>query len=88
MHTHLGPEMRSTLLGFHAITGCDQTGRFSGFTKYSCWKVLMNATQTTYNALQSIGAGDYISDETKNGLKPHIPYFEQKSFKTCFQSTV
>ena len=33
LHSHLGPELCTSLLGFHALTGCDQTGKFAEFTK-------------------------------------------------------
>ena len=36
LHSHLGPELCTSLLGFHTLTGCDQTGKFAGFTKKAC----------------------------------------------------
>ena len=31
-----------TLLGFHALTGCDQTGKFYGHSKLSCWQTFLS----------------------------------------------
>ena len=39
------PQVYKALLGFHAFTGSDQTGKFHGFSKRSCWKYL-RAPQT------------------------------------------
>ena len=36
LNSHLGPELCTSLLGFHALTGCKQTGKFAGFTKKMC----------------------------------------------------
>ena len=37
----LGPQICKAILGFHAITGCDQTGKFFGISKLSCWKAFV-----------------------------------------------
>ena len=36
----LDKEKVRALPGFHAFTGCDQTGKFRGFLKETCWKHL------------------------------------------------
>ena len=54
----LGPELCKSLLGFHALTGCDQTGKFSGFSKLSCWKVLIDSSPHVLNALQLLGSAE------------------------------
>ena len=36
LHSHLDPELCTSLLAFHALTTCDQSGKFSGFTKKTC----------------------------------------------------
>ena len=71
MHTHLGPELCSYLLGFHTVTGCDQKGRFCGYGKPSCWKVLMNASKKVSNSLRSLGEQD-ITDDVTNGLEEFV----------------
>ena len=71
MYTHLGPELCSSLLSFHAMAGCDQTGRFCGYGKPSSWKVLMNASKKVSNSLRSLGEQD-ITDYVKNGLEKFV----------------
>ena len=36
LHSRLGPELCTSLLGFHALTGCDQTGKVARFYKKMC----------------------------------------------------
>ena len=68
LHSHLGPERCTSLLGFHAVTGCDQTGKFVGFTKKTCWKVLVDASPDVTSAFRSLGQCE-ISDKIKPGLE-------------------
>ena len=39
----LGEEKCKALLGLHYFTGCDQTAKFYGKTKLSCWKTFLNS---------------------------------------------
>ena len=41
IYENLSPSIRHVLLGFHVFTGCDQTGKFSGFGKPSCSTTLI-----------------------------------------------
>ena len=43
VYENLSPSIRHALLEFHAYTGCDQTEKYSGFGKPSCWTMLMNS---------------------------------------------
>ena len=43
IYERLPPSIRIAPLGFHVYTGCDQTGKYSGFGKPSCWTMLMNS---------------------------------------------
>ena len=47
---NLGPSRSRGLLFFHAITGCDTTTAFAGFSKVSSWNV-WNQTVDTFNYL-------------------------------------
>ena len=71
LHSHLGPERCTSLLGFHAVTGCDQTGKFVGFTKKTCWKVLVDASPDVTSAFRSLGQCE-ISDKIKAGLEEFV----------------
>ena len=54
LHSHLDPELRTSFLGFHALTTCDQSGKFSGFTKKTCQKVLVDASPDIYSAFRPV----------------------------------
>ena len=45
LHSHLGPELCTSLLGFHALTGCDQTSKVAGFYQKMCWKVSVDVSR-------------------------------------------
>ena len=51
----VGPRRANALLGFHAITGCDQTGRFNGKTKGFWWKHFINTEPDVIEALAELG---------------------------------
>ena len=71
LHIHLGPELCTSLLGFHALTGCDQTGKFAEFTKKRYWKALADASPDISSAFRSVGQCE-ISDEIKAGLEEFV----------------
>ena len=68
LHNHLDPELCTSLLGFHALASCDQTGKFIGFTKKTHWKVLVDASPDVSSAFRSVSQCE-ISDEIKAGLE-------------------
>ena len=43
LDSHLGPKLCTSLLGFHALTGCNQTVKFDRLYKKMWWKVLLDA---------------------------------------------
>ena len=67
LHSHLRPELCMSLLDFHALTGCDQTSKCTGFTKKPSWKVLLDASLDVSSAFRSVGQRK-ISHEKKIGL--------------------
>jgi hypothetical protein len=40
IYNALGPKKTAALPRFHALSGADITGRFTGKEKLTCWKVL------------------------------------------------
>ena len=56
------PRVCKALLGFHAFTGSDQTGRFHGFSKRSCWEIFTSFTHETITAFINLGTTDLNSD--------------------------
>ena len=63
----LGNEKCKALLGFHAITGCDQTGKFYGFSKLGCWKTFLSSSSDVLKSLQNLGGE--LEDDTKQNLE-------------------
>ena len=67
---NLGIEMCKCLLGFHSLTGSDQTGRFYGFSKLACWKTFLSSPSDVLKALGSLGR--ILDDETKLSLEKFV----------------
>ena len=51
----LGSNVCKGLLGFHTLTGSDQTGKFFGFSKLTCWDMCMASPQSTLKAFEKLG---------------------------------
>ena len=69
----LGADRSSALLGFHAFTGCDQTSRFCGKSKLTCWKVFKTANMNIVEAFQRIGNCEKDSvDSVQDGLTQFV----------------
>ena len=65
------PRVCKALLGFHAFTGSDQTGKFHGFSKRSCWEIFLSSTNENLNAFINLATND---------LNPGIDYCSLESF--------
>jgi len=59
----LGSDMVDALPGFHAFTGCDTTGRFSGKGKPLCWKAFQKVSKAVLGAFTNLGHGLQPKDE-------------------------
>ena len=62
IYSHLGQKYASALLGLHAFTGCDLTGRFGGRTKDSCFKTFLSCDDKILAALADLGNRDLTPD--------------------------
>ena len=60
------------LLGFHAFTGCDLTGRFSGFSKTTCFDTFLKSDSFVYKAFASLGNNE---DGLKEGIIDGLTQF-------------
>ena len=56
----LGPLKASAILGFHTFTGCDQTGKFNGKSKSTCWKTFMKCDSKILTALSDLGTSQNL----------------------------
>ena len=71
IYKNLSPSIRHALSGFHTFTGCDQTGKFSGFGKLSCWTTLMSSSKKVLDAFQELG----LPDDPNNSLLDALEHF-------------
>ena len=55
IHESLKPGIIKALLGFHAFTGYDQTEKFHGYSKISCWQRLLRSLDDVLDALGRLG---------------------------------
>ena len=73
IHEKLGEEKADGLLGFHAFTGADTSGRFAGKTKKKCFNTFMTASSDELRAFGSLGTGvDLPSPETLGALERFV----------------
>ena len=67
-YNNLGEEKCAALLGFHSFTGCHQTGKFSGFSKLSCWKTFVKSKPSVLEAFAKLGQENVdITNSSKIG---------------------
>ena len=52
------PRVSTALLGFHAMTGSNQTGKFNGFTKKTCWNTFVQSTDDILDVFIHFGTTD------------------------------
>ena len=66
MAERLGSNVYKGLLGFHVLTGSDQTGKFFDFSKLTCWGTYMASPQGTLKAFENLGR--VLDEETDENL--------------------
>ena len=54
IHENLNPD--KALLGFHAFSGCYQTGKFYGISKKTCWEILTSSSSDVLKAFARLGS--------------------------------
>ena len=59
----LGPERSKALLGLHAFSGTDNTGRFAGMGKKTWVKLFLQSNDAIIDALASLCAEEHISED-------------------------
>ena len=63
VYNKLGHRRASAILGFHALTGSDISGRFAGRSKEWCFKMFMACDDDILNDLESLGHRDLSQEE-------------------------
>ncbi|KAL9979290.1 hypothetical protein ACROYT_G016934 [Oculina patagonica] len=64
----LSEENRSSLLAFHAITGCDTTGQFAGIGKQSAWSIFVTYSEL----LQHLGREECPDDKVLSDAEAFV----------------
>ena len=76
----------TALPGFHAFTGCDQTGTICGKSKILCWNTLKKADKQVLGAFASLGSSAQVTADVTDQLELymcqlHVPLTQIKTVK-------
>ena len=72
MYDAIGPIIAESLLGFHALTGCDTTGNFTGKGKVTCWNTLKAARPNVIRVFGQLGKTNKLSQDTFDALEKFV----------------
>ena len=68
----LGARKAAALPGFHAFTGADQTGRFAGKGKLTCWQALNRCSVEVVSAFVDLGASEELRADTERDIEAFV----------------
>ena len=68
----LGPEKSNSLLRFHVFIGCEQTSKFNGKSKATCWKTFLDASEDVWAAFANLGVRGDLADTTLTSLEKYV----------------
>ena len=68
----LGPEKIVALPAFHALSGADNTGSFSGKGKLLCWKIFADADSSIITALAELGQAAYPNEKSVAAIEKFV----------------
>ena len=72
LYSYLGPAKSACILGWHAMTGCDTTGRFAGRGKKSWWNIFLTLhdsdDEDIIQSFQDFGENSNLSCSTEAAL--------------------
>lgn len=68
----LGPNKAAALPAFHAFSGADNTGSFSGKGKLTCWKAFNTFKDEVIQAFIKLGMREYPDEDTMKGLEEYV----------------
>ena len=68
----LGADKRAELFHFYAFTGCDQTRKFCGKSKLTCWKVYSPANENIISVFKRLGDNE---DDTRDSSRKELCYY-------------
>ena len=68
----LGEARTAALPAFHALSGADNTGCFSGHAKPLCWKAFLNVDEDVVREMAKLGTTLRPSDETMKAIEKFV----------------
>ena len=85
LYINLGEITAAALPGFHAFTGADQTGRFAGKGKLTCWKTFLSVPNYIKEAFIELGKDNMPSPEVETKLEYFVNYMTKALLYMMFQ---
>ena len=79
IYEKLTPQVCTALLGFHAMTRSDQTGKFNGFTKKTCWDTFVQSMDEILDAFIHLRITDMNHDTDFKSLEPFIVHLYSRN---------
>ena len=76
------PRVCTALLGFHAMNGNDQTGKFNGFTKKTCWDTFVQSTADILDTFIHLGTTDMSHETDFKSLESIITTWQGRPIRT------
>ena len=84
----IGYERCRALIGFHAFTGSDVSGKFNGFGKLSWWcEFVLSDGDVVIASFQSLGRGKVVNEETIRCLEKFVCIVVKKGRTTTLPET-
>jgi len=68
----LGEARTAALPAFHALSGADNTGCFSGHAKPLCWKAFLDVDEDVVREIAKLGTAPTPSDETMKAIEKFV----------------
>ena len=68
----LGEARTAALPAFHALSGADNTGCFSGHAKPLCWRAFLNVDEDVVREMAKLGTTPTPSDETMKVIEKFV----------------
>lgn len=81
LNTYIGRKVKS-LISFHALTGTDMTGKFSGISKETAFKRFLKAPEDITLKLQALGDPNQTADSLYDNVVPFLCFLYQTPYNT------
>ena len=58
------------MLSFHSFSGCVQTSKFNGYSKFSCWRLFRSSNESILEGFRALG--ENLSPSTYDGFEKFV----------------